>query len=155
MVFAGLDVGIRPLNAAGSFLGIDPNEASAAERLRLFAANADFIDVSATWNNDSSILHGASQFGDSPALRGPFKTPGTVGYLGVQFDSVAATTHFGWIRYESLDTSTTLIRGQVTGWAYNSVADGAIQAAAVLEPSAALLLVTAVAAGYGFRRRRA
>lgn len=155
MVFAGLDVGIRPLNAAGSFLGIDPNEASAAERLRLFAANADFIDVSATWNNDTSILHGASQFGDSPTLRGPFKTPGTVGYLGVQFESVKATTHFGWIRYESLETSTTLIRGQVTGWAYNSVADGAIQAAAVLEPSAALLLVTTVAAGYGFRRRRA
>jgi hypothetical protein len=156
LVFAGLDVQIRPVNTTGSFLGIDPNEASAAERLRLFAANADLIDLSATWNANASILHGASQFGSFPKEeRGPFKAPGTVGYLGVQFESVNATTHFGWIRYESLETSTTLIRGQVTGWAYNSVAGGGIQAAAVPEPAGGLLLLSAVSAGVGFRRRRA
>jgi hypothetical protein len=153
--FAGLNVQIRPVNTTGSFLGIDPNAAAATERLRLFAANTDLIDLSATWNENASILHGASQFGSFPKEeRGPFKAPGTVGYLGVQFESVNATTHFGWIRYESISTSATLVEGRITGWAYNSVAGGGIQAAAVPEPAGGLLLLSAVGVGVGFRRRR-
>jgi len=154
LLFDGLDVVIRPVNPNGAFLGV-LSSGDASERLRLFTVGSE-IDSTSVWNGGDWILHGASQpvFG-SYAERGPFKAPGTVGYLGVQFESVNATTHFGWIRYESISTSATLVEGRITGWAYNSVAGGGIQAAAVPEPAGGLLLLSAVGAGVGFRRRRA
>ncbi len=125
------------------------------ERLRRFDPLQD-INSAVTWDANSSILHGGYKpfLGDTTLTRGPFAGV-EFGYLGVQFASHVGTTHYGWIRYDVDTTTKDLVEGRITGWAYNSVANGGIQAAAVPEPSAALLLVTAVAAGYGFRRRQA
>jgi hypothetical protein len=73
--------------------------------------------------------------------------------LAVQFQSHADTTHYGWIRYQAETTTSDLVVGKITGWAYESTPDQPILAAAVPEPSAGLLVLFGVLT-IGLRRQR-
>ena len=125
---------------SNSLLGITANPAIDA-RLRVLQPG-DSIEASLMWGQDHAILHGSYKafFEDVDNYRGPFAL-GNVGYLAVQFQSQANTTHFGWIRYEAVTATSSQAVGRITGWAYDSDPGQAIHAAAVPEPSGTLLML--------------
>ncbi len=107
----------------------------------------EFLIPSLSWSATQEALYTCGGNDAGHFCIGEYSEGG--GILGVEF-LIGAETHYGWVLIETFPP---FVGGRILNWAYESEPGVGIQAGAIPEPSAALLVTLGVC-GPMFRRRR-
>jgi hypothetical protein len=91
--------------------------------------------ASHTWSSsDLAGITACASFPEGPICIGEFYNQ--TAFMGVEFDVVGGSTHYGWVR---LEVAPFFAGGSILDYAYESAPDQAIAAGAIPEPSTFLL----------------